>query len=527
MKEKIKEFIGKLSSKTKKLIIFGAAVLIIGAVAIAFALNNKPYEVLFSGLNVDEAKQIVGKLQEEGVEFRYRGESTILVKEDEVDVTKAKPVQEGYPKNGFTYDTFKDNAGMMTTDSDKNTYKLYELQGRIGSTIRLFDGVKDAKVTIALGEKSKYALSDDADKKSSATAVITMKDNGSPTKEQATAIQRLVAKSIPQMEMTDVAVFDGNGNDVSQEEDTTADGSDAEEIAQIIEGQVIKRVMAILGPIYGEDNVKVSAHAKINMQKLIRETTTYNTPEKIDKQDKTGIVSKEDLYNEESNADGGSQGVAGADANADTPQYNTNGTGGSSEAKSESISREYLVDQIKEQGQVDPGALDDLTVSVAINGTGFGSLEEDQIRALVGNASGIPVVDQAAKITVASAPFYKAPEQVKEKKPDKADEQKEKKKSPWLFIILAALGVLLLIVIVVLLILKKRKKKRALLEEAVTEAPIMQVPPSEDLNEELLQIQNDRGMELKKSVRDFAEQNSEISAQLLKNWLNGGDGNGE
>ena len=155
MKEKFgqfKEFIGKLSSKTKKIIIAGAAVLIIGAVAIAFILNNQPYEVLFSGLGTEEAQQIVEKLQEDGTEFRFKDDSTILVKKDEVDLAKAKLVQEGYPKSGFTYDTFKDNAGMMTTDSDKNTYKLYELQDRIGSTIRLFDGVKDAKVTIALGE---------------------------------------------------------------------------------------------------------------------------------------------------------------------------------------------------------------------------------------------------------------------------------------------------------------------------------------------------------------------------------------
>ena len=104
----------------------------------------------------------------------------------------------------------------MTTDSDKNTYKLYDLQDRIGSTIRLFDGVKDAKVTIALGEESKYVLSDN-EQKSSATAVVTMQDGGSPTAEQAAGIQRLVAKSVPGMELEDVAVFDGNGNDVSVE----------------------------------------------------------------------------------------------------------------------------------------------------------------------------------------------------------------------------------------------------------------------------------------------------------------------
>lgn len=532
MKEKfsqIKEFTGKLSSKVKKLIILGAAILLIAAVSIAVVLNNQPYEVLFSGLGKEEAQQIVDKLQEEGVEFRYKGDSTILVKKDELDITKAKLVQEGYPKSGFTYDTFKDNAGMMTTDSDKNTYKLYELQDRIGSTIRLFDGVEDAKVTIALGEKSKYALDDEAEKKSSATAVVTMKDGGVPTKEQSTAIQRLVAKSIPGMEMEDVAVFDGNGNDVTEEDGTAADSSDAEEIAKVIEDQIAKRVMRILGPIYGKENVRVSAHARINMEKLIRETTTYNTPEKIDERDKTGIIHKEDLYNEQSNTDGGAAGVAGADANADTPQYNTEGGIGNSEASSESISREYLVNQIKEQGQVSPGALDDLTISVAINGNGYGTLDEEQLRSLVGNASGIAVADQATKITIASAPFYKPPVEDKEEEEDVTGEAGD---VPWLYIILAAAAALILIVVILILLKKKKKKKAA--EKAAEEAAALETMPKEmmpvpstDMNQELQEIQNDRGMELKKNIRDFAEQNAEISAQLLRNWLNGGDGNGE
>lgn len=40
-------------------------------------------------------------------------------------------------------------------------------------------------------------------------------------------------------------------------------------------------------------------------------------------------------------------------------------------------------------------------------------------------------------------------------------------------------------------------------------------------------MKNDKGMELKKNIRDFAEQNPEISAQLLKSWLNGGENNGK
>lgn len=532
MKEKLgqfKEFAGKLSSKTKKLIIAGAAVLIVGAIVIALVLNNRPYGVLFTGLNSDEAKQITTKLQEDGVDFQLDGNSTILVKESELDQTKATLVQEGYPKSGFTYDTFTENAGLMTTDSDKKTYKLYELQDRIGATIRLFDGVKDAKVNIALGEESKYALSDDEGEKASATAVVIMEDGSSPTEEQAAAIQRLVAKSVPKMELTDVAVFDGNGNDVSTEEGvSSANSSDAEEIAAVVQNQIANNVMKVLGPIYGQQNVRVSARAQINMEKLVRESTTYNTPEKIDDEDKTGIVKTEETYNEGAGGGNAAGGVAGSETNADTAEYDTDGTTDGANAYSESASREYLVDQIIEQGQVDSGALEDLTVSVAINGNGYGSLNETQLRALVSNASGIAVEDRADKITIVSAPFDGIVEET-DAEPVSGFLATISRLPVWVFILLAiavlALGV------AVFVLLARRKRKALELEEAEIAAELAASEESEevpvDMNQELQELQNDKGMELKKSIREFAEQNAEISAQLLKTWLNGGGANGE
>lgn len=527
MKEKlgqVKEYIGKLGSKTKKLIIAGAAGLLIAAIVIALVLNNKPYEVLFSDLGTEEAQQISEKLQEEGVEYKIEDGSTILVKKDVVDVTKAKLVQEGYPKSGFTYDTFINNATMMTTDSDKKTYLLYELQDRIGSTIRLFDGVKDAKVTIALAEQSKYALSSDEEQRSSATATVIMKDGGSPTEEQAIAIQRLVAKSVPNMELTDVAVFDGNGNDMSGEEDSGSDSSDAEEIALIVENQIARKVMRVLGPIYGEDNVKVSARAKINMEQLLRETTTYNTPEKIDEEDKTGIIEKEEEYVEGVGNASAAGGVAGTETNADTAEYNTEGDTDGTGAYSRSNSKEYLVDQIKEQGQISPGALEDLTVSVALNGTGFGNLSERQLLALIGNASGIAAADQREKIAVASAPFYEDMEE------EEATGTGLLQVRPVYLIGGGVVALLLLALLIIFIILRKRNKKEREEEEELLQTMAeneVAYEPLPDLNKELQEMQNDRGMELKRNIRDFAEQNPEISAQLLKNWLNGGNENGE
>lgn len=517
---KFGEFLGKLSKKTKILIAVIAVIVIAGAIITAVILNHKEYVVLFSDVSEEEATQIVGYLQDSGVDYQYEGNGTIMVEESVADQTRADLVYEGYPKSGFTYDIFTQNAGGMTTDTEKQTYKLYELQDRIGATIGLFDGVKDAKVTIALEEEQRYALESDEDKKSkdaSASVVVTMEDGGSPTEEQAAAIQRLVAKSVPDMALENVAVFDGNGIEVSVEdgEGTKTSGDTGEEIAQIIENQITKKVANVLGPIYGAENIRVSAKGTVNMERVLRESTTYETPEKINRRDKTGIVSSETTSQEQSTGGTGTGGVAGSETNADVSEYTTITNGGDGSYTSETATRDYLVNQIKEQGELDPGSLEDLSVAVTINGTTLGSLTEAEARSLIANATGIDQANQDEKITIVAAPFY-------------TDGQIDRQQSAasfieenLLYIVIAA--ALLLAIAVALLLIVRRKRKKAE-EDLLDEEDFVPVMPEEEQveNPELLNLKGEKTRELRETVREFSEQNPEISAQMIRTWLNGG-----
>ena len=72
--EQLKAVVSKLESRTKKLILAGIAGLIVFSIVIALLLNrNNGYEVLFSGLNEEEAQQIMGKLQEKEIDYQYSG----------------------------------------------------------------------------------------------------------------------------------------------------------------------------------------------------------------------------------------------------------------------------------------------------------------------------------------------------------------------------------------------------------------------------------------------------------------------
>ena len=56
------------------------------------------------------------------------------------------------------------------------------------------------------------------------------------------------------------------------------------------------------------------------------------------------------------------------------------------------------------------------------------------------------------------------------------------------------------------------------------EEDLVPVMPEEEPveNPELLNLKGEKTRELRETVREFSEQNPEISAQMIRTWLNGG-----
>ncbi len=174
---------------------------------------------------------------------------------------------------------------------------------------------------------------------------------------------------------------------------------------------------------------------------------------------------------------------------------------------------------------MDTGNLEDLSVSVVINGTDFGDFSRNALRDIIARAAGISDLDKNAKIALESATFFMDTTQVSDT---------TGQFSRWILIGIIAAAILILLLILLVFLLRRRKKKAksaALAEVQLTETVV--VPPADAVEEseddkaskELLRIQNEKSMELKENIRKFAEDNPEISAQLIKSWLRGGEDN--
>ena len=164
------------------------------------------------------------------------------------------------------------------------------------------------------------------------------------------------------------------------------------------------------------------------------------------------------------------------------------------------------------------GTVSDLMVSVSINETTAGDVDETTLYPHIARAAGIGEDVQQDKIHVMVAPFYE--ETVSQ--PAQEGLQVE------MWMIYAALGgagLFVVLLIVVLLLAKRRKKKKAEAEAqlALAEAALQQPVPAPE-GADIMEMQTEKSVELRQDVRKFAEDNPEIAAQMVKAWLKEGDG---
>lgn len=559
----LKENWQNLPEKTQKIIkVIAAGTLVITLIAV-LALNltkNKDYSTLFTGLSQEEAQQVVSLLQDSGIDYRYNSSNgAIRVPEASADQTRANLLSQGYPKNGFAYDMYLDHTGLMTTESDKKQITLYDLQDRLGATIRLFEGVRDAKVTIVEATDKQYVLGDSSGNTASASVVVTMNTGSTLTAEKAQAVKNLISCSVRGMNFTTVSVFDSATMlEVGGDSGSTAGGaSDLTSLTTLVESNIAANVRRVLEQLYGTGNVAVSVKGKLNMERLIQESTQYTTPDKINETDKTGLLQTEDLTNEDSlAADQSAGGLVGADANADTPRYtNEDGTEQVNEGYSNSTaSRVWLYNMLKEQRQIDPGVLEDTSIGVVIISDDNSVDIEDLLR-LVANSAGVPVDTVNEKVTIIRSP---GPEEEVVPPPvvPVSGVVAFVTSIPLPVLIAIGAGAVLLLLLLLLLMIRSRRRKRAaeLLAgdefidgdqmpgeglvmnedgelvadedgEGVVSAPGLQEIDDEfSKNEEILNLRMQRSLRLKQNIGDFVDQNPQIAAKLVQSWLRGEEG---
>ncbi len=529
VQEKVKEYFGKAkawwakTAKKTKIILAVSLLAILAVIGIVIAIMaNRPYEVLFTGLTQDEMSEIVSYISDNGVtDYRIEGQDTILVPEEQEAQVKADLIVQGYPNTGYGYSTYLDNVGALTTESERDTLFLLSLQDEIKSVIRCFDGVYDARVNITPQEDNTYILDSDNMTDASAAVFVTMKDGKTLTENQVSGIRNYVSRAVKGLTIDNITITDSYGNTYSSDGTGVSDVQDISKLKMQLEEQVNNNVrthiMQVLFPLFGEDNVKISVNSVVDVDRKVVESTNYSTEDWAADGSTNGegivgsVVYDDTVVRGEDTQDGG---VAGTSSNSDLNQYVQDElqTDGNEQMVESSGQKDYLVDQENQQIEHLAGTVSDIMVSVTINQDAAQNVNLDELYSHIGRAAGITSDMQTDKISVLVAPFYQentTPVVVPEFE------------SNWmLYAVIGAATLFILLLMILLLVFKRhsRKKQAAGVLEAQASATI-----PEPSGADIMEMNTQKSMELRKEVRRFAETNPEIAAQMVKNWLREGD----
>lgn len=525
MKEKAKQFAAEVkrrwqaaSKKVKLLLGGGLLLVVVVAAVVALVLANRPYTELFTGLSQSDQTAILSYFSENGItDYRVEGDA-ILVPENQKESLMAQVLVAGYPSSGYDYGTYLNNVGSLTTESERNQLVLYDLQDYMAAVICKMEGVESAEVLLTPGEDHTYVLDSGNTVDASAAVQVTMEDGKTLSDDQVKAIRNLVSHGLSGLNVDNVSIMDAYGNTYSADEDFS-DAENASQLKMQLEEKynnlIRTRVMQVLLPLYGEDNVKVSVNTVVDLDRSYTDSTDYALEDWAQGSGDEIIGTKiwdNSIIRDQGDTAGG---VAGTESNADLNTYVENQAqpDGTESAITASGQTDNLVDTTKQQVEHIAGYISDVMVSVTINQAAAGAVEEGDLYSHVGRAAGISTADQQNKISILVSPFYE----------DQNSVLPNTGVSPW--VLYAALGgaalFLLLVLLIALLARRHRKKKAAQQEEpqSVVVAPPSAAPKQADI----MEMQTERSMELRQDIRKFTEENPEIAAQMVRNWLREGD----
>lgn len=534
--EKVKGFFKKLNKKVRILLGVALVVILAAAILLVVQLNKKEYATLITGLNVSDTSTVTKFLGDNGVtDYQIQGDS-ILVPKNLVTQLQSQLALSGNLNAGYLYPYYTDNISMTSTSAEQDRAWLISGQERLEAIIQDFDGVREASVTIDPGRERLYVLQDSASPPS-ASVVITPESREPLDDNVIKAIRNTVAHGVERLDIENVSIEDIYGNPYS-DTSTIAQANQATALKlqyeQQINNNVRQQVFNDLSRIYGEDNVTVSVLCSVDVSHKVVDKTYFNQPG--GSVEGGGLISKDTLFQEvirdDTEPTGGTVGTA---TNSNLPTYPDLNTDldGNEAYEGIQIDRKHEIDTTKEQVEILEGRISDLRVVVTVNQNcdNSGAMTIEALRDKVATLAGIGVTTNEAvgRVHVTIAPFAETNVPTPPGGILLANS--------WvLYAAIAGLALFLILLLVVILLSRRSKKRKQAQQQALEEemaaaaaaaeaaAVLAAAPPTGGAD--IMEVNTEKSMELRKNVRQFAQNNPEICAQMVKAWLKGEESGG-
>ena len=276
----LKERFSLLNSRQKLLIGIAFAFFISTILVISISGQKKDdYRILFSSVNQNDGAAIIAALQQLNVPYKFtEGGGAIMVPESAVYETRLKLAGQGLPKAGNVGFELLENQKLGTSQFVEQVNYQRGLEGELAKSIGSLGQVKLARVMLAIPKQTAFMREQE---RPTASVIVTMHPGRFLDEQAVAAITNLVGSSVPNMGANRVTIIDSEGSLLAPNPQR-ASGLDSTQLKYVgeVEGSLSKRVVNILEPIAGKDNVKATVTVDMDFNELERTEETYgrNSP---------------------------------------------------------------------------------------------------------------------------------------------------------------------------------------------------------------------------------------------------------
>jgi flagellar M-ring protein FliF len=434
--------------RQRKVILVGALVATIAAVALLSRKPEPKYALVFAGLSQEDAGEAVAALQAEGVPYRVEANGTAISvpQGKELDL-RLRLAQKGVPSGGGVGFEIFDKQKFGTTSFVEQMNFKRALQGELARTIGSLDAVEAARVHLALGERSLYKKDDQPP---SASVVLRLRGGRGLTPAQVQGIVNLVSSSVDGLRPDRVTVVDERGQVLSSDANAQDSGDQHD-----LERSLAQRIQEMLERIVGAGHVVVTVTSELDHSQVSTSEESFA--------DKPVVRSESRTEEREpgSNTAGGLAGARGNLPGAPAAAVTVNDPG----VMRVQQTANYEVSKVVKNTVGPKVRIARLHVAVLLDGVANdkgvkvarGAEELARIEALARDAAGLDT-NRGDRITVQSSPFTVAEDESKAVAPPAAPFQLIPG-LPW-WLPFAGAGGLVLLITAVLLFRKKRKSDK-------------------------------------------------------------------
>lgn len=501
------------ATRRMKLLLLGSVAVVLAAALILVLLyNQKDYVVLYHDLTSTQNAEVIAALDSASIPFEVDN-GRLLVETKNEGRARLTLSMLGFQNAGFKYDQ-ANSGGLMATQQDKDRNYIFSLQERLQATItEFFPEVNAAVVTISVPQKSAFALQTD-NTPASAAIMLQKKPGYTLTPEQVRGIMNLVKDSVQGLTEENITIADERG-DLKSILDLNENYNNKKlALTNQVNDQLGKAIETMIEGPYGRDSIRVKAMATLNTDSRIAEQTTFQP---LNPEDPTNNPLDYLEIDRQKTGDGfaAAEGVAGAQDNVGTPQYAAQeAEAAASDYYSSHDVYDYLVSSLREQIVKDGFVIEKASAAILIDRASLPDGERDALIALASMASGIA----PENITVQNIKF--AENIVPEAQPVEDLGR---------IFIISGLGLLLFCIIMIVVLTMVSRRRKRLAEEAAAAAaanleydengiPLIDLMNQEEEYEPIALAESNE-QKLKLQIRDLAESDPEIVAQLIKTWL--------